>query len=44
MKKHGFMDEQTKKVEEEKKGQWGGATIKDLQLVTPVTVPTSVCD
>ncbi|KAJ3036446.1 hypothetical protein HDV00_002729 [Rhizophlyctis rosea] len=41
MKRYGFMDEQTKKVEEEKKGQWGGATIKDLQLPTPVTVPVT---
>ncbi|KAJ3297068.1 hypothetical protein HK104_000877 [Borealophlyctis nickersoniae] len=44
MKQHGFIDQQTEKVEADKKSQWGGATIKDLHLPVAVTVPqTTTC-
>ncbi|KAJ3176811.1 hypothetical protein HDU85_006521 [Gaertneriomyces sp. JEL0708] len=39
MKTHGFIDAETQKAEADKKAQWGGATIKDLNLAGAVTVP-----
>ncbi|KAI9327166.1 tryptophan synthase beta subunit-like PLP-dependent enzyme [Zopfochytrium polystomum] len=39
MKVSGFTDEETKKEAEEKKLQWKGATIKDLNLPAAVSVP-----
>jgi cystathionine beta-synthase len=38
MKEHGFIDDATKKEEEIKIQQWGGATIKDLNLKVAVTI------
>lgn len=42
MKEHGFTDEVTQKAEEKKRLNWGGATIKDLNLLGAVTVPHTV--
>ncbi|TPX66875.1 cystathionine beta-synthase [Spizellomyces sp. 'palustris'] len=39
MKSHGFIDATTEKIEADKKSQWGGATIKGLNLPVAVTVP-----
>ncbi|KAJ1551543.1 hypothetical protein HK096_008801, partial [Nowakowskiella sp. JEL0078] len=46
MKEHGYIDDATKKEEEKKILQWGGAKIRDLNLQGAVTVPatTSVKD
>ncbi|RIA99309.1 cystathionine beta-synthase [Glomus cerebriforme] len=38
MKEHGFIDDATKKEEEIKIQQWGGATIKDLNLKLAITI------
>ncbi|CAG8548383.1 943_t:CDS:2 [Funneliformis mosseae] len=38
MKEHGFVDETIKKEEETKIQQWGGATIKDLNLKVAITI------
>lgn len=44
MKEMGYMDEQSKKAEEVKKSQWGGACIRDLLLPTAVTISkTTTC-
>ncbi|KAJ3080359.1 hypothetical protein HK102_003114 [Quaeritorhiza haematococci] len=44
MRENGFTDEVTEKKEEEKRSQWHGATIKDLNLPVAVTVPeTTTC-
>ncbi|TPX33421.1 cystathionine beta-synthase [Synchytrium endobioticum] len=42
MKQSGFTDEASKKVEEQEKLQWGGATIRDLSLPQAVTVPQTM--
>jgi len=42
MKKMGFSDEKTLKEEEERKSQWEGATIKDLNLPHAITVPAAI--
>ncbi|EGF79897.1 hypothetical protein BATDEDRAFT_35224 [Batrachochytrium dendrobatidis JAM81] len=39
MKKMGYIDEKTQKEEDIKKSQWCGATIKDLNLSSAITVP-----
>ncbi|CAG8568926.1 11740_t:CDS:2, partial [Scutellospora calospora] len=38
MKAHGFIDEASKKEEETKIKQWGGATIRDLNLKVAITI------
>lgn len=42
MKKNGFVDDATKKVEEERIESFGGATIEDLELPVPVCVSEMV--
>ncbi|KNC99634.1 cystathionine beta-synthase [Spizellomyces punctatus DAOM BR117] len=42
MKSNGFIDAQTEKIEADRVSQWGGATIKDLQLPVAVTVPENI--
>lgn len=42
MKKMGFIDEATKKVEQEKINQWAGATVKDLHLPNAITIPAAI--
>lgn len=43
MKKNGFTDEIITKEEDERKMQFQGATIKDLDLPVAVTVSAEVC-
>jgi hypothetical protein len=42
MKSNGFTDDASEKVEEQKKLQWGGGKIKDLNLPAAVSVPAGV--
>ncbi|KAJ3317640.1 hypothetical protein HDV06_001330 [Boothiomyces sp. JEL0866] len=42
MKKMGFSDEKTLKEEEQRKSQWEGATINDLNLPQAITVPAAI--
>ncbi|KAI8834532.1 tryptophan synthase beta subunit-like PLP-dependent enzyme [Chytriomyces cf. hyalinus JEL632] len=45
MAANGFSDEATRKVNEDKKLQWHGATVGDLKLTAAVTVPeTTSCE
>ena len=42
MKSMGFTDEQYQKEEQDKKMQWGGAVIRDLNLPQAVSIPFTV--
>ena len=42
MRENGFTDDYTEKIEEEKRLQWHGATIKDLGLPLAVTITQDV--
>jgi cystathionine beta-synthase len=42
MKKHGFIDEQSLKEQQDKKLQWHGAKVMDLNLSSAITIPAAV--